>query len=157
MTQSTFSAQVANNLLTLLQGYSKTIRLLLVMFLTLTVTTNAWGAEYSYTFSAKQFSANGSKTLNNVSWTLAGDGGYWGYDGTKGQQFGSGSAPYKTLTLSTSEISGTIKKIIINTSGAKDVNASFTVSTTAGILVEPPIKITSSNSLVEIPASCNAL
>ena len=83
---------------------------------------------YSYTFSAKQFSANGSKTLNSVSWTLAGDGNYWGYDGTKGQQFGSGSAPYKTLTLSTSGISGTITKIIINTSGASSVNASFTVS-----------------------------
>ena len=46
MKNSTFSAQVANNLLTVLHGYSKTIRLLLVMFLTLTVTTNAWGAEY---------------------------------------------------------------------------------------------------------------
>ncbi len=43
MKQSTFSAQVATNLLNVLQGYSKTIRLLLVMFLTLTVTTNAWG------------------------------------------------------------------------------------------------------------------
>ena len=89
----------------------------------------AWGAEtYSYTFTAKQFSANSSKTLNSVSWTLAGDGGYWGYDGTKGQQFGSSSAPYKTLTLSTSGISGTIKQIKINTSGASSVNASFTVS-----------------------------
>ena len=87
-----------------------------------------WGETYSYTFTAKQFSANGSKTLNSVSWTLAGNGNYWGYEETKGQQFGSGSAPYKTLTLSTSGISGTITKIIINTSGAKDVNASFTVS-----------------------------
>ena len=43
MKNSTFSAQVASNLLTLLQGYSKTIRLLLVMFLTLTAST-AWGA-----------------------------------------------------------------------------------------------------------------
>ena len=51
MKQSTFSAQVANNLLTVLQGYSKTIRLLLVMFLTLTVTTNAWGAEETITLS----------------------------------------------------------------------------------------------------------
>ena len=42
--QSTFSAQVANNLLTVLQGYSKTIRLLLVMFLTLTVSAEVWGA-----------------------------------------------------------------------------------------------------------------
>lgn len=52
MKQFTFSAQVANNLLTVLQGYSKTIRLLLVMFLTLTITTNAWGAEYKLVTSA---------------------------------------------------------------------------------------------------------
>ena len=53
MTQSTFSAQVANNLLTLLQGYSKTIRLLLVMLLTLTVTTNAWAEEATLSFADK--------------------------------------------------------------------------------------------------------
>ena len=52
MKNSTFSAQVANNLLTLLQGYSKTIRLLLVMFVALTVTTNAWGADYELVTSA---------------------------------------------------------------------------------------------------------
>ena len=49
MKQFTFSAQVANNLLTVLQGYSKTIRLLLIMFLTLTVTTNAWGETVTFT------------------------------------------------------------------------------------------------------------
>lgn len=49
MKNSTFSAQVANNLLTLLQGYSKTIRLLLVMFLTLTAST-AWAEDYSIKF-----------------------------------------------------------------------------------------------------------
>ena len=51
MTQSTFSVQVANNLLTLLQGYSKTIRLLLVMFLTLTASA-VWGATYTKVTSA---------------------------------------------------------------------------------------------------------
>lgn len=35
-----------------------------------------------YTFTATEFTANGTKTLNGVDWTLAGDGGYWGYDGT---------------------------------------------------------------------------
>ena len=35
----------------LLQGYSKTIRLLLVMFLTLTVSANAWGADETATLS----------------------------------------------------------------------------------------------------------
>ncbi|MBQ8386262.1 MAG: InlB B-repeat-containing protein [Paludibacteraceae bacterium] len=48
MKQFTFSAQVANNLLTVLQGYSKTIRLLLVMFLTLTVSAEVWGADVVY-------------------------------------------------------------------------------------------------------------
>ncbi len=84
--------------------------------------------EYTYTFTAKQFSANGTKTLNGVDWTLAGNGGYWGYDGTKGQQLGSGNNPYKSLILSTSGIEGTITKIVINTSGASSVNASLAVS-----------------------------
>ncbi len=58
MKQSTFSAQVANNLLTVLQGYSKTIRLLLVMFLTLTAST-AWGqTTTTYTFSSKSWAAS---------------------------------------------------------------------------------------------------
>ncbi|MBR5443914.1 MAG: InlB B-repeat-containing protein [Paludibacteraceae bacterium] len=64
MKNSTFSAQVANNLLTLLQGYSKTIRLLLVMFLTLTVTTNAWAQTKTDIMFAKGF---GSYTTNSFS------------------------------------------------------------------------------------------
>ena len=44
MKQSTTFAHVATNLLNVLQGYTKTIRLLLVMFLTLTVSAEAWGA-----------------------------------------------------------------------------------------------------------------
>lgn len=55
MKQFTFSAQVANNLLTVLQGYSKTIRLLLVMFLTLTISAEVWAEDVT-------FSWNGSST-----------------------------------------------------------------------------------------------
>lgn len=84
--------------------------------------------EYTYTFTATEFSANGTKTLNGVDWTLAGDGGYWGYNGTKGQQFGSGNNPYKSLTLSTSGIKGTITKIVVNTSGASSIEANLAVS-----------------------------
>ena len=46
MINFTTCANVANSFLKVLQGYTKGIRLLLVMFLTLTVTTNAWGEEY---------------------------------------------------------------------------------------------------------------
>lgn len=97
---------------------------------------------YSYTFSSKQYSANGTKTLNGVDWTLAGNGGYWGSDGTKGQQFGSSSSPYKSMTL-TSESFSNVSKIVINTSGASSVNATFTV-TVNGVQVGSSTKITSS-------------
>ena len=82
---------------------------------------------YSYTFTAKQFSANGTKTLGGVDWTLSGDGGYWGNDSTKGQQFGSGNKPYKSMTLTSSEFTN-VSSITINTSGANSINASFIVS-----------------------------
>ena len=63
MTTSTSFAQVANNLLNVLQGCSKTIRLLLVMFLTLTVSASAWGAGIE-TFE----NAANSTSYNSVSW-----------------------------------------------------------------------------------------
>ena len=68
MKNSTFSAQVANNLLTLLQGYSKTIRLLLVMLLTLTVSAEVWGTTTTYTFTSKSW----ADTSNG--WTSGKDG-----------------------------------------------------------------------------------
>ena len=58
---------------------------------------------YSYTFTKTTFTANGTQNLNGVNWTISGDGGYWGYDNNatdKGQQLGSGSLPYKNLTMS---------------------------------------------------------
>ena len=83
---------------------------------------------YSYTFTSTQFTANGTKELGGVSWTLAGDGGYWGYDNTKGQQFGSGGKPYKSLTLSSSGIDGTIKSITVNASTASGATATMNVT-----------------------------
>ena len=103
---------------------------------TFTVIVKAQGAggttttedTYSYTFTSKVYSANGDKTLSEVTWTLNGNGNYWGYDGTKGQQFGSKNNPYGELTLSTEGISGTIKSIKINTSGGSGINGSFEVT-----------------------------
>ena len=46
MKQSTSFAQVATDLLNVLQGYTKGIRFLLVMFLTLTVSAEVWGADF---------------------------------------------------------------------------------------------------------------
>ena len=85
---------------------------------------------YSHTITAKTWSALGEQSLNGVNWTAAGtatDGGYFGYDNTKGQQFGSGAKPFSALTLTTSEIAGTITSVKVNTSGASSVNATFKV------------------------------
>ena len=96
---------------------------------------------YSYTFNAKQYSANGKKTLNSIDWTLAGNGGYWGYDSTKGQQLGSGGSPYKSLTL-TSAVFTNVSKIVINTSGASSITGTLTV-TVGGKQIGETIKLTS--------------
>ena len=64
--QSTSFAQVATNLLNVLHGSRKNLRLLLVMFLTLTVSANAWGAEV--TFDLTQASYN-SSSQTEVVWT----------------------------------------------------------------------------------------
>ena len=103
-------------------------RFLLSILCCLLAVVSGYAEEYTYTFTSKQFTANETKTLGSVDWVLAGSGGYWGYDGTKGQQFGSGNAPYKSMTLSTSGIKGTIESIKINTSGAKDIKGSCIVT-----------------------------
>lgn len=90
--------------------------------------TTSWADTYSYTFASKQWDANGDKSLNGVTWTLANDGGYFGYDSTKGQQVGSGSKPAKSMSLTTAEIKGTIKSVTIETSGASSVAATVSVS-----------------------------
>ena len=95
--------------------------------------SSVWATDYSYTFNAKVWSAAGAQTLNNVSWTMGGTMGvtgepYFGYDGTKGQQFGSGTYPYSAVSLSTSGISGTITSVVVNTSGANSIAGTVAVS-----------------------------
>lgn len=99
------------------------------------------GAKYTYTFTSTQFTANGTKTLSGLAWTISGNGGYWGYDGTKGQQFGSGNKPYKELSVSTSAYSGGVQKIVINTSGASSISAKLTV-TVGGVAYGSQVSLT---------------
>ena len=87
---------------------------------------------YTYTFEQKEFDAKSqAKTLNAANWevnvTCDDANGYFGYDCTKGQQFGSGNKPATAITLSTADIPGTITKIVVNTSGANSIDATFGV------------------------------
>lgn len=103
------------------------------------------GSSYSYSFDAQTFTSNSSIALGDLTWTLSGDGGYWGYDTRygKGQQFGSSGNPYKSLTLSTSDYSGGVEKIVLNTSGASSIAAKLKV-TVNGVQYGDEISLTSS-------------
>lgn len=94
-----------------------------------TKTVESDNAKYGYEFTQKVFEKNETKSLGDVNWTLDGDGGYWGAcDSTKGQQLGSSGSPYKVMTLTSETSFKNVSSIIINTSGAKSINATLTVT-----------------------------
>ncbi len=98
---------------------------------------NLYADTYSHTITAKTWSAYGIQTLSGVDWNAAATGGaYWGYDATKGQQFGSASSPANPLSLTTSGISGTISSIKVTTSGASSIIGTVTVNV-GGISYSP--------------------
>ena len=106
-------------------------KFLLSIFAVMLAVFSVQAEEYSYTLAKGDGTEFGDVTWNEVKWNISADNTsycQWGGNTSKGYQFGSGSNPCKTLTLSTSGIEGTITKIVVNTSGASSINASFTVS-----------------------------
>lgn len=83
---------------------------------------------YEYTFEKGVFTtAGGITSLNTVSWSYS-TITYAGFDSTKGFQIGSKSTPTTNFTLSTSDIKGTIKSIIVNASIASSGTAKLSIS-----------------------------
>ena len=88
----------------------------------------AKGESYTLTFSSEEkFDSNGSKDFGGLTWTLDGDGGYWGWNDTKGNQLGSQAKPYTSMTILTSSYSGGVETVKVNTSGASSTKAKLTV------------------------------
>ena len=108
---------------------------------------------WSYTINSKVWDAVGTRNLNGVDWTLSAEfgtgGSYFGYEGGnsgKGQQVGaSKNREAKTMTLSTSGISGTIKSVTIYTGTASGVNATVNVSV-GGVSYGDPASLTTENA-----------
>ena len=137
MNQSTSFAQVATNLLNVLQGYSKTIRLLLIMFLTLTVSAEVLGAlssPYTCTFTTNLTLSNNQVKTGDVTWTLSttiGNGDpATDFGNTNGQsaiKLGSGKKNYYSkMTLTTSAFSTyNVSKVVLyissNNGGSKTI------------------------------------
>ncbi len=128
MKQSTFSAQVANNLLTVLQGYSKTIRLLLVMFLTLTVTTNAWGADVTFATSAYNGKGGVSGTGGNATATIDGVT----ITSTKAYYTSAHIREYSGGTITVSSSSNITKIVFTSTSSGTNSNGPDKISLNSG-------------------------
>ncbi len=91
-------------------------------------------ATWAYTFAEGDLGTTGSLsssvTLNGIEWSFVmNDADYLGWDSSNGRglQMGKKADPASSITLSTSGISGTVKKIVINTSGASGTDATLVV------------------------------
>ncbi len=101
-----------------------------LVLLSLSFATSLWAEDKvsTLTFTA---ACSGSGTADDgVSWTVGSDGTESTFDSSKGIHYGTGSAAVQYITLSTSGISGTITKVVVNASTASGVSA--TVSVTVG-------------------------
>lgn len=78
------------------------------------------------TFTAK---CNGSGTADDgVAWTVTSDGTESNFDSTKGIHYGTNNAAVQYIKLKTSDISGTISKVVVNASAASGVSATASVT-----------------------------
>ena len=112
-------------------------------------------ATYTHTFKTGDLgtannvttSPAGSKTLSNVTWdftlTKKNANYYLGWDSAKGVQIGSSKQPATQISLSTSEIPGTITSIVVNTSGASSIKATVNVSVGGTVFSPSSVSLTS--------------
>lgn len=118
-------------------------RLFVLAVALMTISVNAWGTEtehYTYTFTQKQFEDNTTaKTLGTITWTPAttwGDGdGYWGYDGTKGQQWGSKNAKLNYVTITAGSSITNVSKVKVSASIASSGGCALSIKVGSTSLV----------------------
>lgn len=78
------------------------------------------------TFTAK---CNGSGTADdNVAWSVTSDGAESNFDATRGIHYGTNNDAVKYIQLSTSDIPGTITKVVVNAAAASTATVSVTVN-----------------------------
>ncbi len=100
-------------------------------------------ADWSYTFAkddfGSEYSGRVTATFNGLTWNLEKDATFFGFDSSNGRglQMGKKAEPATLITLSTEGVTGTIKKLVVNTSGASGTNAVLTVSVGGNQFGEP--------------------
>ena len=109
-----------------MERFTQHLRWLLASLL-LVAGVSAWAQSTStLTFKA---ACGGSGTADDgVVWTVTSDGTESSFDSTKGIHYGTGKAAVQYIKLTTSDISGTITKVVVNASTASGVSATASVT-----------------------------
>ena len=85
---------------------------------------------WSHTFTQKTIDTSPANVvLSSKAWTVTNDGDYYGYDGTKGQQIGSGTYPASSLTFESEAFAAYsgIKTVKVKTNSASSGTVSLSV------------------------------
>ena len=123
MTNLLHGAHVANKLFSTIAR----LRLLLVMFVALTVSAEVWGATWSHSFTSTE--SGGTKNWDNTSWTLTVNGGTTStYDNDKGAHYGTNNNTCTSVSFTTSNIPGTISSIDVEASRGSSLVGTLSVS-----------------------------
>ena len=88
------------------------------------------GTEKTSTLTFTKACGGGGTADDGTEWTVTSDGSESNYDSTKGIHYGTGSAQVQYIKLTTSDITRTIKKVVVNAATASGVSA------TAGVTVD---------------------
>ena len=106
----------------------KTLLKTMLLLFVLMAGGTAWAATKTSTMTFNA-ACNGSGTADDeVNWTVTSDGTESNFDGTKGIHYGTSSSSVSYIQLNTSDITGTITKVIVNASTASGVTASLSVT-----------------------------
>ena len=98
---------------------------MIVAIMTTALSGTAWADTSTLTFAAK---CNGSGTADDgVEWTVTSDGTESNFDSDRGIHYGTNNAAVQYITLTTSQIPGTITKIVVNASGNNNPTLSVKV------------------------------
>ena len=87
-----------------------------------------WADEKTSTLTFESACGGSGTADDGAEWTVTSDGTESNYDSTKGIHYGTSSGQVTYIQLSTSDINGTISKIVVNASTASGVSATVSVT-----------------------------
>ena len=104
------------------------LKTMLLLFALIAGSSNLWADEKTSTLTFESACGGSGTADDGAEWTVTSDGTESNYDSTKGIHYGTSSGQVTYIQLSTSDINGTISKIVVNASTASGVSATVSVT-----------------------------